>query len=124
MATSGSFCLLRGNGVGGLPAVTRASDCAAASGNANDAIPIANTATMTPLRFIYSLFTRTAGVLTSAGEASRAVVRTCADDHFSVMWIEVHQPDVAPEIAEHEDDLSGRGDWRSARKIRGHQHFG
>jgi len=40
------------------------------------------------------------------------------------MWIEVHQPDVAPEVAEHEDDLIGRGDWRSAWKVRGHQHFG
>src|SRR6266540_2594423 len=73
MATPGSFCLLLGNGVGGLPAVTRAADCAAASGNANDAIPSANAATMTPVRFMfppplnegfYSLFTRTAGVLT------------------------------------------------------------
>ena len=41
-----------------------------------------------------------------------------------MMWIEVHQPDVAPEVAEHEDDLIGRGDWRRAWKVRGHHHFG
>ena len=40
------------------------------------------------------------------------------------VWIEVHQPDVAPEVAEHEDDLIGRRDRRSAWKVRGHHHFG
>jgi hypothetical protein len=39
------------------------------------------------------------------------------------MWTEFHQPDVAPEVAEHEDDLVGRGNRRGAWKIRGHQHF-
>jgi hypothetical protein len=32
------------------------------------------------------------------------------------MSIEFHQPDIASEVAEHEDDLIGRGDWRSARE--------
>jgi hypothetical protein len=28
-----------------------------------------------------------------------------------------------PEVAEHEDDLIGRGDWRGAWKVGRHQHF-
>jgi len=35
------------------------------------------------------------------------------------VWIEVHQPDVAPVVAEHDDDLIGRRDRRSAWKVRG-----
>src|SRR5262245_41025383 len=38
------------------------------------------------------------------------------------MWIEVHHPDVAPEVAKHEDDLIWRGDWRSSREVRRYQH--
>ena len=35
------------------------------------------------------------------------------------MWIEFHQPDVPSEVAEHEDDLIGRGDWRRADRYAG-----
>src|SRR3954451_7490095 len=37
--------------------------------------------------------------------------------------VELHQPDVAPEIAEHQDDLVVGCEWRSPRKVRGHHHL-
>src|SRR3954471_22534773 len=37
--------------------------------------------------------------------------------------LDVDQPDIPPEVAEHEDDLPGCGDRRRSGKIGGHQHF-
>jgi hypothetical protein len=45
------------------------------------------------------------------------------DDVVLVVTRQIHQPDVAPEVAEHEDDLIRCGDWRGTWKVCGHQHF-